>query len=167
MPQACEAPNINTIMRKILLTLTALFCLCTAQADEKKATLITDTNVSIDAADIDYLLAADDEDLFTVVLKSGDPVQGVRSLLSESAATGIADAPQADGEHVQLPTRANSTLQLSGLEAGTGVEVYSADGRLVKKATAQGGDLTIGVADLPQGTYVLKTAKSEVKFVKQ
>ena len=154
-------------MRKFLLTLMTLFSLCAAQADEKNVTLITDTNVSIDAGNIDYLLAADDEDLFTVVLKSGEPVQGVKSLLVESAATGIADTPQANGEHVQLPTRANATLQLSGLEAGTAVKVYSADGRLVKEATAAGGDLTIGVADLAQGTYVLKTARSEVKFVKQ
>lgn len=68
---------------------------------------------------------------------------------------------------VVLPTKASATLQLTGLASGSVAKIYSVDGRLVKEATAAGESLTISVADLAEGTYILRTKNTDVKFVKQ
>lgn len=154
-------------MRKILFTVLAFLAVGAASADEKTLYLKTDTQVVIPVDNVDYLVAADDDDLFTVVVKNGQPVANVTSVKVVDSATGIETVDGGETKNVVLPTKASNSLQLSGLRAGTRVDIYSADGKLVKNITSTGGELTIGVADLAAGTYVMKTKDSEVKFVKQ
>lgn len=138
-----------------------------ARADEKAWFLKTNTEVLILVENVDYLLAADDDSQFTVVVKSGENVANVTSVKMVDVATGIETVGNSARERVVLPMRACNTLQLTGLAAGTVVDVYSVDGRLVKRATATGETLSVDVADMAKGTYVLKTKSSKVKFVKQ
>ena len=109
---------------------------------------------------------ADDNDHFTVVVKNGSPVADVKSVSFVQQATGI-EAVDMSKAGVVLPTKASATLQLTGLASGSVAKIYSVDGRLVKEATAAGESLTISVADLAEGTYILRTKNTDVKFVKQ
>ena len=153
-------------MRRFLLSVLVILAVGMAKADEKAWYLTTDTNVSVPMENVDYLLAADDDDHFTVVVKSGDPVAYVKVVKFSQSPTGIENV-NASKEKVALPTKAKNWLQLSGMKAGTEVAIYSVDGRLIKKATATSDALTISVEDLAKGTYVLRTKNSDVKFIKQ
>lgn len=153
-------------MRKFLLSVMALLAVGVAKADDKAWFLLTDTNVKVAADNVDYLLAADDDDHFTLVGKDGNTVADVKWVSLTQAATGI-DNMDAGGANIVLPTKAHDKLQLSGLANGTEVSVFSVDGRLVKNAKTNGSTLDISVADLANGTYILKTPSSKVKFVKQ
>ena len=137
-----------------------------AKADDKAWYLCTDANVKVALADVDYLLAADDNDHFTVVVKSGSPIADVKSVSFVQQTTGI-ESVGLGKAGVVLPTKASATLQLTGLTSGSVAKIYSVDGRLVKEATAAGESLTISVADLAEGTYILRTKNTDVKFVKQ
>lgn len=138
-----------------------------AKADDKAWYLCTDANVKVALADVDYLLAADDNDHFTVVVKSGSPIADVKSVsFVQQKTTGIESVDMSKAG-VVLPTKASATLQLTGLASGSVAKIYSVDGRLVKEATAAGESLTISVADLAEGTYILRTKNTDVKFVKQ
>ena len=137
-----------------------------AKADDKAWYLLTDANVQVAADNVDYLLAADDDDLFTVVTKDGKQIAGVKWVSLTQTATGIKTV-NGSAENIVLPTKAQDNLQLSGLAKGTEVRVYAVDGRLVQKAVATGETLDISVANLAKGTYILKTRSSEVKFIKQ
>lgn len=143
-----------------------ILSVCFAKADDKAWYLNTNTNVSVPIENVDYLLAADDDELFTVVVKSGDNVANVTVCKFSQSPTGIENI-NADKEIISLPTKATNRLLLSGLTAGTEVCIYSVDGRLIKKATATGDSLSISVADIAKGTYMLRTKNSDVKFIKQ
>ena len=63
-----------------------------------------------------------------------------------------------------IPTR--DKLHIEGLEAATEVEVYSAQGQLVKRTTLS-GDGELYVAELPAGLYFVRVGRYSLKFVKQ
>ncbi len=153
-------------MKKILLSVLTVLAVGTAKADEKAWYLQTDTNAKVALEKVDYLLAADDDDHFTVVVKTGTPIAGVKSVSFSQQATGL-ETVEAGKPGIVLPTKTSSSLTLTGLASGTAVRIYSVDGRLVKEVTASDQSLKISVSDLANGTYILRTQNSDVKFVKQ
>lgn len=153
-------------MKKILLSILTVLAVGTTKADEKAWYLQTDTNAKVALEKVDYLLAADDDDHFTVVVKMGTPIAGVKSVSFSQQATGL-EAVEAGKPGIVLPTKTSSSLTLTGLASGTAVRIYSVDGRLVKEVTASDQSLKISVSDLANGTYILRTQNSDVKFVKQ
>ena len=56
-------------MRKLLLLFMSFFSLTCLYAEENVWVLQTDTQVNVPVDEVDYLLAADDDALFAVVLK--------------------------------------------------------------------------------------------------
>ncbi len=155
-------------MKKLLLSVFALLAVGYAKADDKAWFLKTDTQVRIPVESVDYFLAADDDDHFTVVVKEGEPVANIKRVTFDQQTTGIESVYNGVGkEKVVLPTKASRCLQISGLACGTEVGVYSVDGKLIKNAVSTGDALNIDVSDMAKGTYVLKTKQSKVKFVKQ
>ncbi len=153
-------------MKRILLSVLTVLTVCFAKADDKAWYINTNTNVSIPVENVDYLLAADDDELFTVVVKSGENIANVSACKFSQSPTGIENI-NADNGKITLPTKTSNRLLLSGLKAGTEVCIFSVDGRLIKKVTADGDSLCINVADIAKGTYVLRTKFSDVKFIKQ
>ena len=57
-------------MRKLLLLFMSLFSLTYMYAEENVWVLQTDTQVNVPIDEVDYLLAADDDNLFAVVMKA-------------------------------------------------------------------------------------------------
>lgn len=58
-------------------------------------------------------------------------------------------------------------LQVEGLEAGDRLAVYSANGQLVSKATAEGTSHVVNVAGMAHGVYILRVNNTSVKFIKE
>lgn len=59
-------------------------------------------------------------------------------------------------------------VKFEGLEAGTPVEVYNMDGRMLSQQTAQEGVATIAsLAEFPTGTYIVKIKNQTIKFLKR
>lgn len=126
----------------------------------------TNTGESIAMDEVDYLLRSDGTDDFAVVLKNGDPVVGVsRVMFSQKQSTAI--GTQQVGVVRFYPNPVQSTLYMSGLPEGCRVEIVALDGRVLKRVAATGSNLSIPVADLPQGSYLLKTASTVLKFIKR
>lgn len=153
----------------LLLGCAAALPLC-AQTDEKGEAwyLDTDTQQSVLMADVDYLLAADDQTHFTVVTRQGDPIEGVtRATFAKRSTTptGIGQA-QGSGE-AMLHTVVSSTLTLTGCAAGTPVRVISAQGRTLLSVRAAAGETTLNVSSLSPGCYLLQAGRRTVKFIKR
>lgn len=125
----------------------------------------TDTGVSIAMENVDYLMRVDDSSAFTVVLKGGNSVTGVSSV-SFSQESSTATDMTVLSEVRCYPNPVTDRLCISGVPAGNRVEIVSLDGKLMKSVESGGSEITLPVADLPQGTYLLRTANSTMKFLK-
>ena len=64
------------------------------------------------------------------------------------------------------PNPAKSFIKISGLEKSTDFEIYSVDGKLIKKGTAD-KDSEISISTLVKGTYILKFKEQAVKIIKE
>lgn len=125
----------------------------------------TDTGVSIAMENVDYLMRVDDSSAFTVVLKGGNSVTGVSSV-SFSQESSTATDMTVLSEVRCYPNPVTDRLCISGVPAGNRVEIVSLDGKLMKSVESGGSEITLPVADLPHGTYLLRTANSTMKFLK-
>lgn len=143
----------------------ALSCTLCAQAAEQWY-MNTDTGVSVAMDEVDYLLRSDDSTHFSVIIKNGNPVVDVqRVTFSKKQATEVDDVV---AEQVRIyPNPVQESLHMSGLSEGCRVEIVALDGRVVKSVVATGSKVSILVNDLPQGSYLLKTAGTTLKFIKR
>ena len=64
------------------------------------------------------------------------------------------------------PNPAKTFIKISGLEKSTDYEIYSVDGKLVKKGTAN-TDSEINISTLVKGNYILKFNNQSVKVIKE
>ena len=113
-------------MKKILLLFMSLFSLTYMYAEENVWVLQTDTQVNVPIDEVDYLLAADDDNLFAVVMKSGEMYDGVKKVVF-SQTSYISNTPQPTD--VRLLSRSvRGQLSLTGLVPGATVQVYAVDG---------------------------------------
>lgn len=68
----------------------------------------------------------------------------------------------------RLVFRSNgNTVSVENIADGQTLEIYSANGQLVGKATAQGGKATVSVASLANGVYAVKAQGQQLKMVKR
>lgn len=126
----------------------------------------TDTEVSVPMEQVNYLLATDGNDSFSIVKKDGSLVNEVRHVTFSRHQTTQTDTPVNRG--IQLyPNPVNHVLHLDGIPAGQSICILSADGLTVRKEKAHGGKVSLYVDDLPQGIYFLQTANNTIKFVKR
>ena len=58
-------------------------------------------------------------------------------------------------------------LSLDGLDEGTVVSIYDAQGKLVTTATAHEAKAVLSVSTLRSGVYVIKAGRQIVKFIKK
>lgn len=61
----------------------------------------------------------------------------------------------------------NNTLLLSGVNDGTAVVIYNANGMVVKQAAAVDGNCTISLDGLATGTYIVTFKNTTFKFLKR
>ena len=129
--------------------------------------MITDTGVNIAMEDVDYLMRTDDSVQFTVVIKNGDPITEISSVsfIQQSSTGNKQPAVAVDIHYYSNPV--TDRLNISGIPAGTRVEIVSLEGKIMKSIESNGAEIVLSVANLPQGTYLLRTASSTLKFVKR
>ena len=152
-------------MRKLLLLFMSFFSLTCLYAEENVWVLQTDTQVNVPVDEVDYLLAADDDALFAVVLKSGEMYDGVKKAVFTQT-SAISQTLQPTGMRV-LSRSVQGQLSLSGVASGTTVQVYAVDGTCLVSQTATGATITLDVTSLTPGCYLLKSGHSVIKFVKK
>ena len=152
-------------MRNLLLLFMSLFSLTYMYAEENVWVLLTDTQVNVPIDEVDYLLAADDDNLFAVVMKSGEMYDGVKKVVF-SQTSYISNTPQPTD--VRLLSRSvQGQLSLTGLVPGATVQVFAVDGTCLVSQAAAGETLILDVTSLTPGCYLLKTGHSVIKFVKK
>lgn len=152
-------------MKQLLSMLIVVCCAMTINAQVKEWSMKTDTGVSVNLSEVDYLLAADDSRQFSIILKNGATIDNVNEA-TFSEATSIYQIKADDGLSL-FPNPVRATLNISGCQQGSTVAVLSLDGQLLISTVASAHSLTIDVSNLPQGTYLLKTDHSVVKFIKK
>lgn len=157
--------QLSTTMKQLLSLLIVLCSTIVLNAQVKEWSLKTDTGESVNLSEVDYLLAADEYRLFSVVLKGGATIDNV----SQATFSDISSVYQvkADEGLSLFPNPVRATLNISGCQQGSTVAVLSLDGQLLISTVASAHSLTIDVSNLPQGTYLLKTDHSVVKFIKK
>ena len=126
--------------------------------DKKEWMVICSDGQAMPVSEVACLVAADDEDLLNIVKTDGTTVAGVSYITFEYRnVTGIT-LPQ--GEKA---IEASRSLNFSMLPAGTVVEIYTTDGRLVRKADAT----TLSIDNLKKGSYLIKINNVTTKLLKK
>ena len=79
--------------------------------------------------------------------------------------TGIEQLP--DGRSISIAKDGDS-VTLRNLSEGSTVSIYSANGTLIEKQTAQSGQpLILSVNNRPSGVYIVKAGKETIKLLKR
>ena len=100
-------------MRKILLSLFALCSLGALSAEELVMTVVCDNGHSAPVSNVSYLLAADNDEEFGVILKEGNPIYSVKWLTFEMKSAGVDDV-LTDGDSLKILS-VSTGLSLAGV----------------------------------------------------
>lgn len=152
-------------MRKILLTAMLLLCAVVLRAQGVVSWhLLTDDGKAVPVRNVVCLMLVDYEILdqsdtkrFNVVMADGNVLKYIKSV--NFAEREEDDEPLA----VSSAIEAACSLSFSMLPRDTKVQVFSADGKLLRQAEAQ----KVDISGLPSGTYVIKIGKTTVKMLKK
>jgi subtilisin family serine protease/chitodextrinase len=89
-------------------------------------------------------------------------------LADESNATKLNNSDAETGITVYPnPANENITLNIKSGERNTSVSIYNTNGNLIKTVPMKSSERQINIAELPEGTYILKVADEKEPFVKQ
>lgn len=151
--------------RLMFLLLLAFTSFNVMQAEQKEWAMKTNTGDVIAMADVDYLLAADDERVFSIILKNGATIENVEEVTFSdvTAVTSI----EADGGLSLFPNPVKESITITGCKEGSVINILSLDGRVVKTAVMADNSMTIRVDELVAGCYLLQTNNTVVKFIKK
>lgn len=87
------------------------------------------------------------------------PFDNVDSYVVSDGATGIS-MPKAAPQYV------NGHVMFSNLPAGSPVDVFTIDGRLVSRLSADSsGNADVSLDALPKGTYIISSVTSKIKVI--
>jgi len=127
----------------------------------------TNTGASYDVENVGFFMSTDSSKLFSIVMKDGTTIDGVESVSFTNSTSSIVSA-SADGDNGLKFRQVSHSVVVSGLEANATVEVYGVNGTVAVPAVkATNGKATINVASLPAGTYILRSGRTAVKFLKK
>lgn len=145
-------------MRKILLTTILLLCAVVLRAQGVVSWhLLTDDGKAVPVRNVVCLMMVDESKTINVLMADDNVLTGIKSVTFAEREED--DEPLA----VSSTVEATATLNFSMLPKGAKVQIYTADGKLVKQAEAQ----KIDISGLPSGTYVIKIGKTTVKMLKR
>lgn len=157
-------------MKNRILLLVAVLCISLVAVHATASSqwyISTDTGMNMAINDVDYFMRVDDSARFTIVMKDGNTVTGVSSV--------VVSQLQSVGQHMSdnyaeiriYPNPVKDRIFISGITEGLQIDVISLGGKLMKSIKSEGSEIVLTVSDLPQGTYLLRTANSTFKFIKQ
>ena len=151
-----------------LLTVLFLFVFFKASATSDNTTLVVELH---DGNTANFLLADKPKITFTAQLMSivSDALSMVfdRSdvkmyrFVNEDVTTSVKPAVKADAKV------SDNTFLLSGVDAGTAIVIYNANGMVVKQAAAVDGNCTISLDGLATGAYIVTFNNTTFKFLKR
>ena len=151
-----------------LLTVLFLFVFFKASATFDNTTLVVELH---DGNTANFLLADKPKITFTAQLMSivSDALSMVfdRSdvkmyrFVNEDVTTSVKPAVKADAKV------SDNTFLLSGVDAGTAIVIYNANGMVVKQAAAVDGNCTISLDGLATGAYIVTFNNTTFKFLKK
>ena len=81
--------------------------------------------------------------------------------VNEDVTTSVKPAVKADAKV------SDNTFLLSGVDAGTAIVIYNANGMVVKRATPVDGGCSISLDGLAAGTYIVTFNNTTFKFLKR
>jgi len=138
----------------------------TQAADNKQDWyLVTDQGLRCRMDSVSYLVAADDDQFFNVVI-----IDGVFSFVQQVSfeTTGSAGIQQPRAEQEALkPMLVHGVLHISSCQAGKEALIYTLEGKSVIRQSLAGEQVDIDVSQLPKGMYLLQVGSSAVRFFKQ
>lgn len=158
-------------MKKLLLSL-MLVCptAIMAQNTQEWALVEPESGCRVLMSDVGFLLAADDDDTFSVVCADGFVIYGAKRVTFELTDPSAIAAPTA-GRNGGTPTLRGSvggSLRLTGCAQGTKVDIFDAGGRKAcATTTSTGNETVIDVSGLQPGMYMLRAGTTAIKFVKR
>lgn len=156
-------------MKKFLLSLAMLCTTMMLHAANTVWCMVTNGGQSIPVSNVSYILAeGTSPETFSIVLKSGSPVENVGMVkFAQLEATGIDAVPTTDGSVPMLARAFDGQLMISNAAAGLPVRVLSVNGQLVKSSVTDNGSTELFIGDLTSGVYILKVGDTAVKFMKK
>lgn len=119
----------------------------------------------MDVSEVAFMIAADDDDTFTIVGKNGNGIKGTKCVKVCPAGNVSIDGQAVAARPVEIST-VGGTLHVSGCKSRTAIEVYSADGKLVVSEKAAAETTAVDVSRLVPGVYVVKVDNVGIKFNK-
>lgn len=128
-------------------------------------TLVTDNGTEILMRDVEYLMAADNQESFAVVKTDNTLVEGV-TRVTFSKMTGDVVDPVADRDFALFSNCVNNTIAIR-CAADSRADIYDMAGALLVSTWIASGTATIDVTALPQGVYILCVGGTSVKFIKK
>ena len=151
-----------------LLTVLFLFVFFKASATSDNTTLVVELH---DGNTAKFLLADKPKITFTAQLMSivsdASSMYFNRSdvkmyrFVNEDVTTSVKPAVKADAKV------SDNTFLLSGVDAGTAIVIYNANGMVVKRATSVDGGCSISLDGLAAGTYIVTFNNTTFKFLKK
>ena len=151
-----------------LLTVLFLFVFFKASATSDNTTLVVELH---DGNTANFLLADKPKITFTAQLMSivsdafsmdfdRSDVKMCR-FVNEDVTTSVKPAVKADAKV------SDNTFLLSGVDAGTAIVIYNANGMVVKRATSVDGGCSISLDGLATGAYIVTFNNTTFKFLKR
>ncbi len=148
----------------------AVLCTLGGYAQEEQEQWLLEepaSGTTVAVADVSFLLASDWTDTFSIVCNDGTTVTDVTSVNVTRATPSGIDAAKTTANAPDVAITASGQLSLTGLKAGTAVEIFDTAGRLMQRATATEGTLNMNISRLTAGVYVLRAGDTAVKFSKR
>lgn len=145
-------------MRKIFLTAMLLLCAVVLRAQGVVSWhLLTDDGKAVPVRNVVCLMMVDESKTINVLMADDNVLTGIKSVTFAEREED--DEPLA----VSSTVEATATLNFSMLPKGAKVQIYTADGKLVKQAEAP----RVDIGELPAGTYLIKINNTTVKMLKR
>ena len=145
--------------RRILLATVAILLFAPALRAQGVVSwhLLTDDGKAVPVRNVVCLMMVDESKTINVLMADDNVLTGIKSVTFAEREED--DEPLA----VNSVIEAANSLNFSMLPRDTKVQIYGADGKLLRQAEAQ----KIDISGLPSGTYVIKIGKTTVKMLKR
>lgn len=140
-----------------------------AQSAQEWALVEPQSGSRVLMSNVSFLLAADEDDSFSVVCKDGTVIYGAKKVTFElTDPSGIAmPSAEGNGETPTLCGSIDGRLRLTGCAEGTEIKIYDAGGRKMSSTRVATDETVVNVGGLPTGIYVLRAGKTAIKFMKK
>ena len=145
--------------RRILLATVAILLFAPALRAQGVVSwhLLTDDGKAVPVRNVVCLMMVDESKTINVLMADDNVLTGIKSVTFAEREED--DEPLA----VSSTVEATATLNFSMLPKGAKVQIYTADGKLVKQAEAP----RVDIGELPAGTYLIKINNTTVKMLKR